>query len=62
MYSYDTVPKVYLPDCLSLPWDLIDTLYLLTVLLPSSTVGDWDFIETMHMNDQMFVEGWIFVT
>ena len=56
VYSYDTVPKVYLPDCLSLPWDLIDSLYLLAVLLPSGPVGDWEFGETVHMNDQLCLE------
>ncbi len=62
-YSYDTVPKVYLPDCLSLPWDLIDRLYLLTVLMPSRAVGRWAFNETVHMTDRVSLkEGWINAT
>lgn len=59
VYSSDTVPKVYLPDCLSLPWDLIDGLYLLAVPLPSRAAGNWDFEETLHTNDRMGYEyGW----
>lgn len=51
VYSGDTVPKVYLPDCLSLPWDLIDSLYLLTVPTPSRAVGDLGFRKTLHMTE-----------
>ncbi len=50
-YSYDTVPKVYLPDCVSLPRELIDSLYLLTVLLPSRAVGKVAFENTAQTTD-----------
>lgn len=56
VYSSDTVPKVYLPDCLSLPWDLIDSLYLLTIPMPSRAVGDLGFGKTAHMTEN-FVLG-----
>lgn len=63
VYSHDTVPKVYLPDCLSLPWDLIDSLYLLAVLLPSSAVGRWGVLKKNGAHDRPYElgEGWIFV-
>lgn len=56
VYSYNTVPKVYLPDCLWLSWELIDSPYLLTVLLPSRTVGDWAFEEMVYMTDRLCSE------